>query len=172
MQATRLPQSGRDTRGGEGGQEAGTTGVVTDRMWGVQTLLLYMLTYLSLLYKLAPVPRLGGWVPVTWTGAHGRSRWDTLSLRCPWGAHRQLCVWVWAEVMCRPLSEQMGVDLLRARERGLGPGACVLITGVNRRLPLMCLPRYSRCPFTQEAPCWVTSHPPRFQGRAVGGEQG
>lgn len=97
-------------------------------------------------------------MPVSRTGAYGRSRLDTLSLRSPWGAHRELCVWVWAEVMCRPLGEQTGVDLLRTREIGPGPGARVLVTWVNPRLPLTCLPPHSRRPFTQEAPCWVTSY--------------
>lgn len=57
-------------------------------------------TYLS--SWVGPAPRLGGWVPVTGTGAHGSSRLDTPRLRWPWGAHRQLCVWVWAELVCRP----------------------------------------------------------------------
>lgn len=116
-------------------------------------------------------------MPVSRTGAYGRSRLDTPSLRCPWGAHRELCVWVWAEVMCRPLGEQTGVDLLRTREIGPGPGARVLVTWVNPRLPLTCLPPHSRCPFTQEAPCWVTSYMVTHQdfraGRweASGGDQ-
>lgn len=40
---------------------------------------------------------------------------------------------------------KMGVDLLRARERGPEPGPRVLVPRVNPRLPLTCLPCYSRC---------------------------
>lgn len=40
---------------------------------------------------------------------------------------------------------KMGVALLRARERGPEPGPRVLVPRVNPRLPLTCLPCYSRC---------------------------
>lgn len=140
-QAMRLPQSGRDSGGGEGAQEAGTTGWrPTGRVCGVQTLLLYCR------------PIIVGW-PRPASGRVGACHRDRSTREQQIGhTEAEVTMGCPQAVVCVGLGRarvqtlgKMGVDLLRARERGPEPGPRVLVPRVNPRLPLTCLPCYSRC---------------------------
>lgn len=154
----RLPQSGRDSGGGEGAQEAGTTGWrPTGRVCvgGVQRRGGADWTCVGGADVTAVLPtyhRCIGW-PRPASGRVGACHRDRSTREQQIGhTEAEVAMGCPQAVVCVGLGRarvqtlgKMGVALLRARERGPEPGPRVLVPRVNPRLPLTCLPCYSRC---------------------------